>query len=939
LGGLCQRKGANATVTHDELFDANVAASDALSSLGILTVFNTDNDCNEQLARSPTVAYGNATGGIIEGFVNLTSKAPGGYPQWTGQVARSKGTTVPELAYITAELLRRGVASQFAAIQVHDDTLTQTGATIKATGWLRSHAPWMVPLVNEVGGNSGPQTLHRSGLFIAAPEQYPLTCPDSNCSTINATRGALAQMNLYAGNAAADSRFGLHHWPLFQIGGGNGPLDGPNSPDKGRSNVRSDSLVRWMGYAAVAYGAKGLNWYCWGGGIYWYSRDQNSPGRPSPMYQTVREVNADARAWGDELLGGGFGFAAALHTGFSDANGGGSPSLQNVVVTMDDDLLVGIFLPEDDATLAATERSAAAVDAYLFVVDKRVSGQLAPVSRRNASLWLHPSVGAASVAPPGQQGARGFEELRQRHGVSPPPPGPRRAHRAGVEHTPRGLRVSVELVGGGGALVRLTAAPGARAALTDACFGAGTWLFDVAAPGLNQKAQANMNFALKAPSWAYDSWHSRYRPYAGLEVTAGRSFEDGEQTGFLLGGSLVRPSHPPVAAAEAQAWAWAGFNFLALGAPTAAELHNYSGAATELGTWLDDGYSFGYFVVVEPGEASGDAFSPAEVVALNRKFRCHGRWGGLLLGRNVSSAVEQSATLAAAAALRTVGRGSWLLPLATAASASAALVLGRGGVPLAMPSTPAVGGHSAVAWAQEVAGTYAPLWQMLGSSYEAVADTWPVQWRSNAHMGFVAAVDACASESDSMLRWAAFSALAYGARGLFWRGAAACAPVGSSRFGLLASINKRIAAWGNTFVADTPLSDNHDGGYNVTKLWSTGFALPHAARPSAGATDLVQTADEDVLVAELGSLGRFATPLIYVVNQRVALQPGVAGLRTIQVQLRGDVTAAQPIEGDCAASRCQCGLSLLGPTLSLSLPGGAGQLVALAMAKLPNSGT
>ena len=128
--------------------------------------------------------------------------------------------------------------SQFAAIQAHDDTLTQTGATLKAAAYLRAHAPWLVPIVNEVGGNSGPQTLHRSGLFVAAPEQYPLACPDSDCSAINATAGALAQMNLYAGNAAVDARFGLHHWPLFQIGGGNGPLDGPNSPDKGHSNVR-----------------------------------------------------------------------------------------------------------------------------------------------------------------------------------------------------------------------------------------------------------------------------------------------------------------------------------------------------------------------------------------------------------------------------------------------------------------------------------------------------------------------------------------------------------------------------------------------------------------------------------------------------------------------------------------------------------------------------
>ena len=51
-----------------------------------------------------------------------------------------------------------------------------------------------------------------------------------------------------------------------------------------------------------------------------------------------------------------------------------------------------------------------------------------------------------------------------------------------------------------------------------------------AAASMNVRAAADMNVALKAPSWAYDSWHANYRPYAGLELTAGRSFEDGEQT-------------------------------------------------------------------------------------------------------------------------------------------------------------------------------------------------------------------------------------------------------------------------------------------------------------------------------------------------------------------------------------------------------------------------
>jgi hypothetical protein len=110
-------------------------------------------------------------------------------------------------------------------------------------------------------------------------------------------------------NAFVDARFGLDHWPLFNVGSGNAPLPpSPHAPasgnyDEGTRNVRSDSLVRWMAYAAVAFGAKGLNWYCWGGGVYWQQGcngcNTSLPGLPTPTYATVREVNADAAKWGD----------------------------------------------------------------------------------------------------------------------------------------------------------------------------------------------------------------------------------------------------------------------------------------------------------------------------------------------------------------------------------------------------------------------------------------------------------------------------------------------------------------------------------------------------------------------------------------------------------------------------------------------------------------
>ena len=608
---------------------------------------------------------------------------------------------------------------------------------------------------------------------------------------------------------------------------------------------------------------------------------------------------------------------------------------------MSDELLVGVFVPGAEGAGAEGAPADDVPSAYLFVVDKRVSGAPTPMPARNVTLLLHASVGAAVVVPRGRPGRRGFDSLRAKHGVPPPPPAARRTQPSSVERRRERdagasvVRVVVEMVGGGGALVRLQAAD--AAALLDACFSFVDWVYD---PGTASLAvhSPTMDVALKAPQWAYDSWHARYRPYAGLELTTGRSFEEGEQTSFILGASFAGAA-PPASAEDAQRWAWAGYNLLSLEAPPRADLEAYGPATAAVGAALDAGYSFGYFVAMEPAAAAASTpLAPEDVAAYNRAFRCHGRWAGLVVGRNVSAGASADAAVAAAAALRTFAKGNWLLPFASAASASVALELGKRGLPLAMPAVPSYAGGgegeatAAITWAQAVVQQYEPMRAMLAASYVR-PDPTSAEWKSEALMPFVAAVDACASDSDSLLRWAAFSAIAYGARGLFWQNAARCAPLGSPKFGLLASINRRLAGWGNTFVADWTKSDFAGGGYNVTRMWSTGFPLPHTVAPgSGGASDLVQSADADVLVVALGDQGRLqATPLLYIVDQRVDPTPGAAAVRTLQVRLRPDVTATQPIEGDCAASRCQCGLGLLGNLLTLKLPGGSGQLVALAL--------
>ncbi|KAL1524011.1 hypothetical protein AB1Y20_018926 [Prymnesium parvum] len=849
--------------------------------------------------------------------------------------------------------------------------LSQASNVIEIAEYLKEHAPWLIPMVNQVGGNSGPETLYRSKLFISAPEEYPISgCLGGECQpgvpitpetlrdgrAINASAGAAAQQAAYQSNAFADMRFGLEHWPLFQVGAGNGPLNWTNGtsrpvpPDAGGTNVRSDSLVRWMVYAAIAYGARGLNYYCWGGGVY-YAQTCSCPGaappsgrqgcgcntskagRPTPIYATVREVNADASAWGDLLLGGDYRFAAAYHSPRSwgaDAAlvgpaGNSTPSERTLVTSMSDDLLATVFLPDPPSPASPSSAAAASLSsAYLFVVSKRVSPYLAPLAPRNVTLSLHPSVAAAAVVPPGEQGRTGFSL-----GGAPPAaarhPPRRRRHYAAVHATPRGLAVTVELVGGGGALVRLDGKP---AALQDAAYGAAALFFDPAAISLAPDRSGGSE--LKAPDWAYGSFafggqgQTGYMPLDDLELESGLPFEAGEQSAFFIGGGLDGRLAGPH---EARAWAWAGFNLLSLPAPSREDSAAYGEGSAAFGELLDWGYSYGYFGLLAAAE--GRVLSGAHVRALVDNFRCHGRMGGLILASN---ATDGAATAAAAATLRSTARGAWLLPFATASSAAAAVALGGAGVPLAMPAvrpTPGGAAAQAAAIAAEYGAMYLQLRAAATSSFDAAANR--TLWRAGGKMVFVAALDACGFDSDSLLRWQAFAALAFGARGVYWRGARACAGVGTAKFALLRSINARIKAWGDVFVSSAdPAPGPH--GYNISRITTgAGWPMPEGAgvtRPSEAS--LVEAMDANVLVAELGAQGRDATPLIYVVNREVSLERGGAPVREVRVWLRG-VAGSQPLEGDCRAGQCQCGMGVVGRELRLKLPGGSGQLVALSM--------
>ena len=116
--------------------------------------------------------------------------------------------------------------------------------------------------MNQVGGNSAPESLYRSKLFISSPEQYPIAgCVNSSCTTdavtpacikaktcMNASAGAAGQQAANQDNAFQDMRFGLDHWPLFAVGTGNSPLNSMPSPDLARE------LVRHLQHRAAGFG-------------------------------------------------------------------------------------------------------------------------------------------------------------------------------------------------------------------------------------------------------------------------------------------------------------------------------------------------------------------------------------------------------------------------------------------------------------------------------------------------------------------------------------------------------------------------------------------------------------------------------------------------------------------------------------------------------------
>ena len=159
------------------------------------------------------------------------------------------------------------IESQAGITSLTDDGVDLKHNDIEEIQWMRENTPELFPWVNQCG--DGSEWLARAGTPYAVPELYSVKGPTGNASSM-----ASSLLGTFDDWSSKSRRYDLKFWPLINVGDGG---------DTGF--VRSKSLVRFSAYSSLAFNAKGLNWYCWGRGIYNLTSDE-----PSEIYDEVKHV-------------------------------------------------------------------------------------------------------------------------------------------------------------------------------------------------------------------------------------------------------------------------------------------------------------------------------------------------------------------------------------------------------------------------------------------------------------------------------------------------------------------------------------------------------------------------------------------------------------------------------------------------------------------------
>jgi hypothetical protein len=822
--------------TADEAFGCIANASRRIDKAGLMSIF-----APGHWEVTPTIT--GATFGGNGSLGGLTSRSSSGqfdsiFPRGTINIDGPSLITAPELAWIKSEASVRNVS--FAAIFLHDDSFRVAADTAHQTKWLSKH--WTASPGMTNGGTSDPVGLYRSRQFVLSPEEYSVHGEPGS----NATQMAYSQLMMYQANAYVAQRYRLRSWPIFALGDGGFIKD-----------ITSDSLIYLQVYGALAFGAKGLDYYCWGNAIWRVTVNGSSFAKGVAMstYPHVRTANIDAQRWGTQL------FNTTHHGVISTFIGthndtempshhrplahdrlGPAPGVGLPVIAMDAQLVAGVF---SDTRISES--------GFLMFVDCRVSLTAGKVPSRTVSITLAPACQPA-LAPSGS-GTRPPSAFSWSH----------------VTDT-----VTLTLAAGMGALVKVEG---------DGC---GELLRNVQSWILEPRRISTLDLTAAPP---VDGG-------VGTEIYV-RTMEDSQRRAvstagggkpdrtMLIGASYYGEIHSSL---EARELAEAGFSLVTLNAT------DINATARSL-MWAD---AYGFSVL---GRVSG-ASTVADVVD---RFGCHTNFGGLHL---VPAARQQVITDQHASTFAQTMRHSqhWGVPLVGGAGSVTTV---DDVVRLASLGLPLAAVHVPVTKPQQVLD----LFRGLGGAL----------WHNATIAATVSlAIPVCQSNSDSLLRFAAFSSLGFAFRpdgsqnlgAIIWDMAGDCKPVvatiGSPKFRLLASINARIAQWTTPFAKRS----------SSAAMWSTSsLKLPGSHGPGHVPNDLIVSMDSELMIMELNS------SVIYVISTQLAPSAGGAPPREVEVVLRPNVSWTQAMEGNQFQGEAACKTRRIGNRLLLVLPGGSGQLV------------
>ena len=464
----------------------------------------------------------------------------------------------------------------------------------------------------------------------------------------------------------------------------------------------------------------------------------------------------------------------------------------------------------------------------------------------------------------------------------------------------------------------------------------------------------------------YGEWQRHFAP-GGLS---------GTKHEFLIGGSYWEEGGAGWASAEeASRWAQAGFGLASLPAGNQTALASSLALAAAFGTLVLGSTQPEPPPPASPAPAPPPAaahFAASRVSPLVRALACHTNFQGLVLG---SGGVELPQVAAASDALR--WEANWMLPLLVdVPSPSLALRLAvEAAAPLAavsLPPPPAATSAvnlaragAATAWGQAVVERVSDLTAAVrnhtGRTSRPVAE----------YMAPAVSLNACATESDSMLRFQAYVSALLGARLLWWEGIGRCARIGTPKFELIASINRRVAQWASPLQSEDASryilrgAYSSSSGLNFPPIFArhdaVNTSLVPVGRPGALATDLVQSMAPDALALHYVSPNpapRYGNPahLLLVLSTALSESKGGAAARPLELRLRGDVATVQPIEPDLLqgygdqdqswgpngaydsivqeepanfAGLGRCNIKWMGPRAPLLLPGGGVQLLGI----------